>query len=98
MPKASGQWSSVEREAHSIMSMQYLCIQVCMHSAALAQIADGRFRSTYGGARLAGASARGAEFVSRPPYPMREVMEWMVQDIRLRAVYGCEYGRVLRGG
>ena len=29
------------------MSMQYLCIQVCMHSAALAQIADGRFRSTY---------------------------------------------------
>ena len=47
MPKASGQWSSVEREAHSIMSMQYLCIQVCMHSAALAQIADGRFRSTY---------------------------------------------------
>ena len=29
---------------------------------------------------------------------MREVMEWIVQDIRLRAVYGCEYGRVLRGG
>ena len=27
MPKASGQWSSVEREAHSIMSMQYLCIR-----------------------------------------------------------------------
>ena len=45
------------------MSMQYLCIQICMHSAALAQIADGRFGSTYGGARLAAASARGAEFV-----------------------------------
>ena len=38
MPTVSGQGSSVERETHSIMSMQYLCIQVCMHSAALAQI------------------------------------------------------------
>ena len=98
MPKASGQWSSVEREAHSIMSMQYLCIQVCMHSAALAQICRRPLPLTCEVRALLKPVLAEQSCVSRPPYPMREVMEWIVQDFRLRAVYGCEYGRVLRGG
>ena len=69
-----------------------------MHSAALAQIVDGRFRIACEVRALLNPVLAEQKCVSRPPYPMREVMEWIVQDIRLRAVYGCEYGRVLRGG